>query len=158
VHDFAKKCLLETEELFRVYCYDCRPYAGTQTHPLSKVVTNFKGSKTYERREKFLRDLAMRDDIALREGDLSFDGWVLKRQATKDLIKTGRILNPEDLKPDLKQKMVDMKIGLDVAWLASKGIVDPGPNTPSFGVDFRGILSPYCLHHRLFFVGQIESV
>lgn len=29
-----------------------------------------------------------------------------------------------DFEPDLKQKHVDMKIGLDIAWLASKRIVE----------------------------------
>ena len=29
-----------------------------------------------------------------------------------------------DFQPDLKQKHVDMKIGLDIAWLASKRIVE----------------------------------
>lgn len=29
-----------------------------------------------------------------------------------------------DFVPDLKQKQVDIKIGLDVAWLSSKGIVE----------------------------------
>lgn len=33
-------------------------------------------------------------------------------------------MQPNDFIPDLKQKRVDMKIGLDVAWLASKGIVE----------------------------------
>jgi uncharacterized LabA/DUF88 family protein len=34
------------------------------------------------------------------------------------------MLEEDDLVPDLKQKGVDMKIGLDVAWLASKSIVE----------------------------------
>jgi uncharacterized LabA/DUF88 family protein len=39
-------------------------------------------------------------------------------------VKTNRPLEAEDFEPDLEQKRVDMKIGLDVAWLAIKGIVD----------------------------------
>jgi len=39
-------------------------------------------------------------------------------------VRTGRPLIPTDLCPDLKQKRADIKIGLDVAWLASKRLVD----------------------------------
>lgn len=37
---------------------------------------------------------------------------------------TGRQLTKNDFVPDLKQKRVDMEIGLDVDWLSSKGIVE----------------------------------
>ena len=71
-----------------------------------------------------IRDLKTTDNIAFRSGELSFDGWMVKRKSTQDIIATGRPLTANDLAPDLKQKRVDMKIGLDVAWLASKSIVE----------------------------------
>ena len=37
---------------------------------------------------------------------------------------TGRALDPGDLAPDIEQKGVDLRIGLDVAWLAMRRIVD----------------------------------
>lgn len=40
------------------------------------------------------------------------------------MMKTGRALTASDLEPEFRQKRVDTKIGLDVAWLASKRIVD----------------------------------
>lgn len=39
-------------------------------------------------------------------------------------MKTGRSFIDDDFKPDIKQKSVDMKIGLDVAWLSGKQIVE----------------------------------
>lgn len=39
-------------------------------------------------------------------------------------MKEPRELKPEDFEPILRQKKIDIKIGLDVAWLASKGIVE----------------------------------
>lgn len=71
-----------------------------------------------------IRDLKVTDNIAFRSGELSFDGWMVKRKSTQEIIATGRALTASDLAPDLKQKRVDMKIGLDVAWLASKSIVE----------------------------------
>jgi uncharacterized LabA/DUF88 family protein len=125
IHDFAQKCVLPTdEELFRIYCYHCRPYGGTESHPLTKATKDFSATKAYKGMSKLLRDLELKDNVAFREGELSFDGWVIKRQAVQDIARTGRAPASKDFTPDLKQKRVDMKIGLDVAWLASKGIVE----------------------------------
>jgi len=41
-----------------------------------------------------------------------------------DKINRGGRIEPDDFKIDLKQKRVDIKIGLDIAWLSSKRIVD----------------------------------
>jgi len=73
---------------------------------------------------RVMRDLAILDNIAFRSGQLSFDGWLIKRTSVPSIIRTGRALTGNDFQPDLKQKHVDMMIGLDVAWLSSKGIVD----------------------------------
>lgn len=50
--------------------------------------------------------------MALRLGHLSFDGWKIDPK------------HPGELIPDFKQKSVDLKIGLDIAWMASKRTVD----------------------------------
>jgi uncharacterized LabA/DUF88 family protein len=124
LRDFATRCLAPDEELFRIYCYHCLPYAGTQTHPLTKASINFSATPMYASMSMLIRDLKISDNIAFRSGELSFDGWRIKRQAADEIIKTNRALVPDDFVPDLKQKSVDMKIGLDVAWLSSKRIVD----------------------------------
>ena len=124
VRDFALKCLESDEELFRIYCYHCPPYDGVQTHPLSKVREDFSQTAVYLGMSNLIRDLKVTDNIAFRSGELSFDGWLIRRKAAQDIIKTGRALTDSDFAPDLKQKRVDMKIGLDVAWLASKAIVE----------------------------------
>jgi hypothetical protein len=54
--------------------------------------------------------------VAFRAGELTLDGWVLKKWAVQDIIRKGRSLKPNEFGPDLKQKRVGMKIGLDVAW------------------------------------------
>ena len=124
VRDFALKCLESDEELFRIYCYHCPPYDGVQTHPLSKAREDFSQTAVYLGMSNLIRDLKVTDNIAFRSGELSFDGWLIRRKAAQDIIKTGRALTDSDFAPDLKQKRVDMKIGLDVAWLASKAIVE----------------------------------
>lgn len=125
VHDFAQECVRSSEEeLFRIYCYHCWPYDGTETHPLTRATQDFSQSAKHASSTKFLTELSLKDNVAFRAGELSFDGWRLKKWAVNAIARTGRALQPNDFLPDLKQKRVDMKIGLDVAWLASKGIVE----------------------------------
>jgi uncharacterized LabA/DUF88 family protein len=124
VHDFAEKCIDSDEELFRIYCYHCPPYGGVETHPLTKVQIDFSATPAFITNTNLIRDLSLKKAVAFRAGELSFDGWKIKSFATKEIAKTGRQLKADDFAPDVKQKRVDMKIGLDVAWLASKGIVD----------------------------------
>lgn len=124
VHDFAEKCVDSSEELFRIYCYHCPPYGGTETHPLTKTPVDFSATPTFTTNTNLIRDLSLKKGVAFRAGELSFDGWKIRPFATKEIVKTGRALQESDFAPDVKQKRVDMKIGLDVAWLASKGIVE----------------------------------
>ena len=98
--------------LFRVYYYDCKPYGETvMNHDKTKEI-DFTKSPIYASKCSFLRDLVKQDKFAVRLGELSFDGW------KQDLH------NPLKYKPDFKQKGVDMKVGLDMASMATKKIVD----------------------------------
>lgn len=124
IRQFALKCLEKDEEIFRIYCYDCPPYGEKQTHPLNKKVVDFSTTPTFVSRTKIISDLKIMDNIAFRSGELSFDGWLITKQAAKDILKTSRAFADDDFAPDIKQKGVDMKIGLDVAWLSSKSIVE----------------------------------
>ena len=124
VIDFTNKCIQPDEELFRVYYYDCPPYEGQSINPISRAQIDFSKTRACNR-EKSLQDaLAIQDHIAFRKGSLMLKGWVIDENSTRAIIANPRPINDTDLKPDIKQKLVDMKIGLDVAWLSSKRIVD----------------------------------
>ncbi len=124
VHHFARECITEDEELFRIYCYHSRPYGQTRRHPLTRNEVDFSTTPTYEGMATLIRELELKDGVAFRAGELTLDGWRIKQRAVRDMGRTGRALEEDDLVPDLKQKGVDMKIGLDVAWLASNSIVE----------------------------------
>lgn len=125
VHEFAQRCVAEeNEELFRIYCYDAWPYGKVETHPVTKEQEDFSTTPTYTNKMDLLKALSLKDKVAFRAGELSFDGWKIKRWSIPPIIKQSRGIKAEDFQPDLKQKRVDMKIGLDVAWLSSKNIVD----------------------------------
>jgi uncharacterized protein (TIGR00288 family) len=124
IREFALKCLAKDEEIFRIYCYDCPPYGKKQTHPFSRNLIDFSHTPTYIQRTKLINDLKTMDNIAFRSGELSFDGWLITKKAIKEILKQNRALNDTDFQPDIKQKGVDMKIGLDIAWLSGKAIVE----------------------------------
>ena len=98
--------------LFRIFYYDCRPFGGKVKDRTGNNEIDFSKSPTYEAKNHFLDKLCKEDKVAVRIGELSFDGWKTDRN------------NPNKWKPDFKQKGVDMKIGLDMALMATKKIVD----------------------------------
>ncbi len=107
VQDFAEKCVsYPDEELFRIYCYHCWPYGGTETHPLSQADVDFSAKPTYETMNRLLRDIELKDKVAFRAGELSFDGWKVTRWAVQNIANTNRPLRASDLAPDLNQKRV----------------------------------------------------
>lgn len=125
VRQFAHECIDDAEEeLFRIYCYYCPPYGEIETHPITGEEIDFSHTDTYASKRSFIRDLEVAKNVAFRSGELSFDGWKVKRSSARDLASSKRGITKDDFAPDLTQKRVDMKIGLDVAWLSSKSIVD----------------------------------
>jgi uncharacterized LabA/DUF88 family protein len=123
--EYAHACVRgPEEELFRIYFYDCPPYDGSERNPLSGEVVDFSRTRTNYQRTQIHEELARMDHVAFRRGVLAFNGWRIGRRAMENLLNYQRPLAPGDLEPDLTQKRVDMKIGLDVAWLATKQIVD----------------------------------
>lgn len=80
--------------------------------------------KTYAHNLRLIEDLKQTNNVAFRSGEIAFQGWRLSHDAVREIPRTGRSITAEDIIPDIKQKGVDMKIGLDVAWLASKSIVE----------------------------------
>jgi len=118
------KPALQGFRLFRVYFYDAPPYEGTSTNPINRVPVNFSATPQAVQNQNLLRSLELQPNFAVRRGTLLLSGWKLGSGAMKALATKQRPLNAHDLVPDLKQKGVDMRIGLDIAWLSLKKIVD----------------------------------
>jgi uncharacterized LabA/DUF88 family protein len=102
---------LHPDVLLRTFYYDCHPFRKELKHPDGHSI-DFSVSKTHEKQSAFLRSLDTIEQFALRLGELSFSGW--KMYADR----------PKKIFPDFRQKGVDMKIGLDIAWMAGKQTVD----------------------------------
>lgn len=116
-------------ELYRIFYYDCPPSDKTVYHPLTQKSVNLAKSNLNEWSKNFFDALATKRKVALRMGELleSSAGYTLKPETLKKLCrKTITIddLREEDFQLDIQQKGVDMRIGLDIASLAQKGLVD----------------------------------
>jgi uncharacterized LabA/DUF88 family protein len=113
IEQIAHKCVSDDESLFRIFYYDCAPYNGEVTLPVSGQSKEFKGS------DQWLNDLASKDLFAIRLGILKFRGFKPKR-----IPIASREPTDADFQPDFEQKGVDMHIGLDIATFADTHAVD----------------------------------
>lgn len=116
------------DNLYRIFYYDCNPMSDKFTNPISKRTVDFKKSDTYKFKEAFFDSLRRKRKVALRLGELKTSKkWVIKSDKTKDLL-SGKIsvsdLTPDDVALDIRQKGIDMKIGVDITSLALKRYVD----------------------------------
>jgi uncharacterized LabA/DUF88 family protein len=118
------KPALASHELFRVYFYDAPPYEGKAQNPVTGVVENFSATVQSAQNKGLIDALELQPNFAVRRGFLILSGWKLGRNALRSLAKAKRPITSKDIVPDMSQKCVDMKIGLDMAWLALRRIVE----------------------------------
>jgi uncharacterized LabA/DUF88 family protein len=98
---------------YRAYFYDCKPCSEKTSLPISHTAYSFETNTQYSNGLKLIKDIKLLPFFAVREGVLSFNGWTLKPSCYGK-----NPLNDSCFSPNLKQKGVDIKIGLDVAWVS----------------------------------------
>lgn len=127
-YDNGARDLQSSAELYRVFVYDCPPFEGKLHHPISKQLIDFSKTPAATFRHAFHKRLKQKRKVALRLGHLSdVRHWTFKVEVMQDLLKGKRdltSLTETDLLLDIKQKGVDMRVGVDVASLAYKKQVD----------------------------------
>lgn len=112
---------LQGKELLRVYYYDAPPLEGkATTNPLDGTQINFSTTAAAGLNRALIDSLELQPDFAVRRGSLVQSGWKLGKYALKNLKSKGGTISAKDLVPDISQKGVDIKIGLDVASIALK--------------------------------------
>lgn len=105
-------CAKAGDEVYRILYYDCPPYTGEVTLPVSGTKKILSGSSLW------LEQLSHKDFFAVRRGTLKFRGFVPKRVLSSGAPTDG------DFKAQFEQKGVDMRIGLDMAIFAEHRSVD----------------------------------
>lgn len=119
----------EPRDLYRIFYYDCPGLTRQLTHPLTGNVTDFStGAGTLWTKE-FFEKMATKRKVAIRRGELAENQaeYVLKQAALNDILRGNRTvqdLTERDFRLDVKQKGVDMRIGLDATSIAMGKLAD----------------------------------
>jgi uncharacterized LabA/DUF88 family protein len=119
--------LEESPDLYRIFFYDCPPLEKKLHYPISKQALDLARTSTAIFRKSVHSELRSIRKIALRFGRLNDEfAWRLKPEALKRMLNNPRDFEPrdQDFEHDVKQKGVDMRLGLDVASLAFKRQAD----------------------------------
>jgi uncharacterized LabA/DUF88 family protein len=122
----AQAVLQTDEELFRIFYYDCEPFDREVTNPVDNSKVNYQTMPAYRARKQFFFDLGQTGFVALRRGELKARGWEFSDTYRQALISGAPpgAPTPRDVYPNFEQKGVDMRIGIDVATLSLKKIVN----------------------------------
>jgi uncharacterized LabA/DUF88 family protein len=110
-------------DLLRIYFYDAPPASGTMTNPIDGAVISLDSHRDHSKNVSLHQLLEVEPDFALRMGEASIHGWTIGPSAMKSLSKNPRAPVAKDLVPNIEQKGVDLRIGLDIARLALRDMV-----------------------------------
>lgn len=115
--------------LYRIFYYDCPPSSKNVMNPINRKTISLEKSDLFFWTNNFFNQLKAKRKVALRLGELqdSSLSYQLKPEILKKLMSrkiTVDQLTLQDFKLDIQQKGVDMRIGLDIASLAYKKLVN----------------------------------
>lgn len=117
------------DQLYRIFYYDTEPLDIKAHNPINNKFVDFSKTPTAIDQAKLLETIKKTPNFALRLGTSYWVNkeWIVRPDKLKDLLKN-RIsvtdLNEADIYPRIEQKTVDMKIGLDIAYMAEKKVAD----------------------------------
>ncbi|MGL5889572.1 MAG: NYN domain-containing protein [Bacteroidia bacterium] len=114
--------------LYRLYYYDCEPLQKKFHHPLTGRVVDFAKLPSAKFRIDFFEVLRKRNKVQLRLGKLKENKtWKIRSFCTIDLLRGKRKisdLHESEVVLEVRQKGIDMQIGIDIAMLAWKKLAD----------------------------------
>ncbi|MFD1191354.1 NYN domain-containing protein [Phenylobacterium conjunctum] len=117
-HDAVSGC-----DLLRIYYYDAPPAQTSLTNPLDGSDLVLQNTDRCRDAMKLHADLASAPNVAMRMGDVVVGGWKVSENTVGKLARGPREIGPNDLKPNIRQKGVDIRIGLDIARLSLRDTV-----------------------------------
>lgn len=105
---------LKTLQLHRIYWYDALPLQGSAIRPLRGGRVDFGRTSMTQANRELLSKLCVLPHVSVRRGDLVFHGWKVRSEKLPEREPTVTI-GGNDIEPNIQQKGVDMRIGLDIA-------------------------------------------
>lgn len=128
LYTMAMKHVGRSNTLYRIFYYDCFPPNKKVHNPVTKRLLNYASTPQYSFRMELMEALKQKRKVALRIGDLKDNhNWLIRPSRVKELLagkKKIEDLSENDVFLDVKQKGIDMKIGVDISTLALKRFVD----------------------------------
>jgi len=112
--------LLSGMRLHRIYYYDSTPLESTENRPLQGGPVAFGRQPIATRSLQLFDELKREPFMALRLGDVSFEGWRVDPKKLSHAPGDSVEIKADDLRPQISQKGVDMRIGMDIAALTLK--------------------------------------
>ena len=128
LYTMAHKHVGSNNILYRIFYYDCHPLSKKAHNPISGRPIDFSKTPESKFREELLEELKRMRKVALRIGTLKDNNnWHLYPKVVKKLLARDMSvddLTENDVYMEIRQKGVDMKIGVDITSLALKKFVD----------------------------------
>lgn len=114
--------------LYRAFFYDARPFQGTTERPASRQRLDFSKTQEASFRNQLHDEIRRKRKFALRLGEVHREGgWRLTEEASKRVMRgelTAAQLDDSHFQFGLRQKGVDMRIGIDIASISLKRQAD----------------------------------
>ncbi len=115
----------EQRILYRLFYYDCPPISKIVYNPVTKKQIDLGKTDDYKWTQEFFNELKHKRKVALRLGRLSDNAlqYNIKPDSFKKLLNgklSSEQLTDNDIKLNIEQKGVDMRIGVDISSLAFK--------------------------------------
>jgi len=129
IREYCVKHLREKDYLYRIFYYDTNPLDKKGHHPVTGKSIDFSKTDVARQQRELFESIKRTPNFALRLGRTAWrnNNWILSPEKTKLLLQ-GKIspsdLEESDVSPQIEQKTVDMKIGLDIATIAIKRLAD----------------------------------
>lgn len=128
MYGMAMSHVKDDDTLYRIFYYDCEPLSKKVHHPVTKRAIDFSKTPEYLFRKEIFETLKRKRKVALRLGTLKDNNnWNIHSGRVKELL-SGKLqiseLKEDDVYLEIRQKGIDMKIGVDITSLALKKFVD----------------------------------
>lgn len=128
LYTMAHKHVGNKNILYRIFYYDCEPLSKKAHNPVSGKAVDFSKSEEYKFRSELIETLKKKRKVALRIGMLKDNKtWGIRPHVVKKLLSgdiSAKEISENDVYFEVRQKGIDMKIGVDVSSLALKRFVD----------------------------------
>lgn len=126
IREYCSKHLRQDECFYRIFYYDAPPLERKIIKPFGTEI-DFGNTDAALRQKKLLESIRETPNMALRLGKVRCqkDDWNIKKETLQDIINgIEQALVDDDFYPNIQQKAVDMKIGLDIATVTYKKLAD----------------------------------